>query len=74
MKDVLPKPPTGSRYVYLYTYTDTYTLMRQSRNLALQKPPVAGLVTMGRLQLSKEEDRDRDPEGTRTCHRLVHVT
>ena len=24
-----------SRYVYLYTYTDTYTLMRQSRNLAL---------------------------------------
>ena len=33
---------------------------------SLQKPPVAGLVTMGRLQLSKEEDRDRDPEGTRT--------
>ena len=27
---------------------------------------------MGRLQLSKDEDRDRDPEGTRTCHRLVH--
>jgi len=23
------------RYVYLYTYTDTCTLMRQSRNLAL---------------------------------------
>ena len=39
---------------------------------SLQKPPVAGLVTMGRPQLSKEEDRDRDPEGTRTCHRLVH--
>ena len=30
---------------------------------SLQKPPVAGLVTMGRLQLSKGEDRDRDPEG-----------
>ena len=39
---------------------------------SLQKPPVAGLVSMGRLQLSKKEDRDRDPEGTRTCHRLVH--
>ena len=39
---------------------------------SLQKPPVAGLATMGRLQLSKDEDRDRDPEGTRTCHRLVH--
>jgi len=39
---------------------------------AYKKPPVAGLVTMGRLQPSKVEDRDRDPEGTRTCHRLVH--
>ena len=27
---------------------------------------------MGRLQLSKDEDKDRDPEGTRTCHRLIH--
>ena len=31
---------------------------------------------MGRLQLnntSKDEDKDRDPKGTRTCHRLVHL-
>ena len=28
---------------------------------------------MGRLQLNKDEDKDRDPKGTRTCHRLVHV-
>ena len=28
---------------------------------------------MGRLQLNKDEDRDRDPEGTRTCLRLVHL-
>ena len=39
---------------------------------SLQKPPVARFTTMGRLQLSKDEDRGRDPEGTRTCHRLVH--
>ena len=36
------------------------------------KPSVAGFATMGRLQLNKDEDKDRDPEGTRTCHRLVH--
>ena len=28
---------------------------------------------MGRLQLSKDEDRDRDPEGTRTCHRCRSI-
>ena len=39
---------------------------------SLQKPPGAGLATMGRLQLSKNEDRDRDPFGTKTCHRLGH--
>ena len=37
------------------------------------QPPVAGFATMGRLQLSKDEDRDRDPEGTRTCHRCRSI-
>ena len=32
----------------------------------LQKPLVAGFATMGRPQGSKDEGKDRDPEGTRT--------
>ena len=38
----------------------------------LQKPPVAGFAIMGGRQPSKDENGDRDPEGNRTCHRLVH--
>ena len=66
-------PPAGSRCSASGTVpkvgSETY---KNPDSSSLQKPPVAGLATMGRLQLSKDEDRDRDPEGTRTCHRWVH--
>ena len=66
-------PPAGSRCsasgAVQKVGSETY---KNPDSSSLQKPFVAGFATMGRLQLSKDEDRDRDPEGTRTCHRLIH--
>ena len=64
-------PPAGSRCsasgAVLKVGSETH---KNPDSPSLQKPCVAGFATMGRLQLSKDEGKDRDPEGTRTGLRL----
>ena len=64
-------PPAGSRCsasgTALKVGSETH---KNPDSSSLQKPLVAGFATMGRLQLSKDEGKDRDPEGTRTGLRL----
>ena len=63
-------PPAGSRCsasgTALKVGSETH---KNPDSSSLQKPFVAGFATMGRLQRSKDEGKDRDPEGTRTCLR-----
>ena len=62
-------PPAGSRCsasgTALKVGSETH---KNPDSSSLQKPFVAGFATMGRLQRSKDEGKDRDPEGT--SHRL----